>query len=54
MLRQLHSWVLYPADGPVSGYYHRHPDPVVPVWWRGDEITPSVERAIVRYQGAGR
>jgi hypothetical protein len=46
--------LIYPADGPVSGYYHRHPDPVVPVWWRVDEITPSVERAIVRYQDAGR
>ena len=46
--------LVYPADGPVSGYYHRHPDPVVPVWWRVDEIAPSVEEAIARYRGAGR
>jgi len=44
--------LIYPSDGPVSGYYHRHPDPVVPVWWRVDEITPSVEQAIARYQGS--
>jgi hypothetical protein len=45
--------LIYPSDGPVSGYYHHHPDPVVPVWWRIEEIAPSVERAIARYRGAG-
>lgn len=45
--------LIYPSDGPVSGYYHHHPDPLVPVWWRIDEIAPSVERAIARYRGAG-
>src|SRR5262245_28708880 len=47
------AWLIYPPNGPVSGYYHSHPDPVVPVWWRVDEITPSVERAIARYQSPG-
>lgn len=44
--------LVYPSDGPVGGYYHRHPDPVVPVYWLVDEIVPSVEHAIARYQGA--
>jgi hypothetical protein len=43
--------LIYPADGPMSGYYHRHPDPVVPVWWLVDEIAPSVEEAIAHYRG---
>ncbi len=30
--------LIYPSDGPVSGYYHHHPDPVVPVYWLTDEI----------------
>ena len=38
--------LVYPSDGPVAGYYHRHPDPVVPVYWLVDEIAPSVEQAI--------
>jgi hypothetical protein len=42
--------LIYPKDGPVSGYYYHHPDPVVPVWWRVDEIAPSVEEAIALYQ----
>ena len=46
--------LVYPVDGPMSGYYHHHPDPVVPVYWRTDEITPSVEEAIASYRGAGR
>jgi hypothetical protein len=46
------AWLIYPPDGPVSGYYHGHPDPVVPVWWRVDEITPSVEQAIARHRDA--
>lgn len=45
--------LIHPIDGPMSGYYHHHPDPVVPVWWRVEEIAPSVERAIARYRGAG-
>jgi len=31
-----------PIDGMASGAYHRHPDPVVPVYWLADEIAPSV------------
>jgi hypothetical protein len=46
--------LIYPIDGVASGYYHRHPDPVVPVFWRTEEIGPSVARAIARYQGDGR
>jgi len=46
--------LIYPSDGPVSAYFHHHPDPVVPVWWLTDEIAPSIERAIAQYQGAGR
>ena len=41
--------LIYPSDGPVSGYYHRHPDPVVPVCWLVDESAPSVEQAISTY-----
>ena len=40
------------VDGPAAGYYHRHPDPVVPVYWFTDDIAPSVERAIIAYQPA--
>jgi hypothetical protein len=42
--------VVYPKDGPTSGYYY-HSDPVVPVYFT-DTIGPSIERAIARYQGA--
>ena len=45
--------LVYPSDGPVAGYYHRHPDPVVPVYWLVDEIAPSVLNAIEQYQRAG-
>ena len=38
--------LVYPSDGPVAGYYYRHPDPVVPVYWLVNEIAPSVEPAI--------
>jgi hypothetical protein len=41
--------LVYPSGGPVSGYYHQHPDPVVPVYWLVDEIAPTVERAIAAY-----
>jgi hypothetical protein len=36
----------------MSGYCHHHPDPVVLVYWLTDEIVPSIERAIDRYQRA--
>jgi hypothetical protein len=42
--------LIYPEDGPVSGCYHHHPDPVVPIYWLTDEITPSVEQAISTHQ----
>ena len=42
----------YPEDGPLSGYF-RHPDPVTPVCWLGDELAPAVERAIEAHQGGG-
>lgn len=52
-LREIHpARLIYPIDGMTSGYYHRHPDPVAPVYWRVEEIGPSVERAIARYQDA--
>jgi hypothetical protein len=41
--------LIYPKDGLASGYYHQHPDPVVPVYWLIDEIAPSVEQAISVY-----
>ena len=43
--------LVYPKDGPLSGYCYDS-DPVVAVYWLSDEIGPSVERAIARYQGA--
>ncbi len=42
--------VVYPKDGPMSGYYY-HSGPVVPVYFT-ETIGPSLERAIARYQGA--
>jgi hypothetical protein len=42
--------VIYPKDGPMSGYYY-HSGPVVPVYFT-ETIGPSLERAIARYQGA--
>jgi hypothetical protein len=42
--------LVYPKDGPTARYYHHDPDPVVPVYWRNEEIAPSVERAILRCQ----
>jgi hypothetical protein len=42
--------LIYPEDGATSPYYHRHADPVIPVWWRVDELTPLAARAIARYQ----
>ena len=40
----------YPRDGAMAGYFYRHPDPVIPVYWLADEIAPSVLQAIARYQ----
>jgi hypothetical protein len=40
---------IYPKDGPISGYFYRHFDPSVPVYWLED-IVPSIERAIENYQ----
>jgi hypothetical protein len=42
--------VIYPNDGPMSGYYY-HSGPVVPVYFT-KTIGPSIERAIARYRGA--
>jgi len=51
-LHEIHpASVVYPKDGPLSGYFY-HSDPVVPVYWLTDEIGPSVERAIARYHEA--
>jgi hypothetical protein len=47
------SRLVYPINGPVAGYYHRHPDPVVPVYWLVDEIAPSVLNAIKQFHRAG-
>ena len=49
--------LIYLADGPTSPYYHRHADPVIPVWWTADQLAPFLERAVARYQrgpGPGR
>jgi len=35
-----------PGDGPLSGYFYGHPDPVIPTYWLTDEIAPSIEQAI--------
>jgi hypothetical protein len=42
--------LVYPEDGPTGPYYHRHADPVIPVWWTVDELAPLAARAITRYQ----
>jgi hypothetical protein len=46
--------LVYPGDGPLSGYFYRHQDPVIPTYWLIDEIAPSIERAIAQYRGAGK
>ena len=38
----------------MSGYFYRHADPVIPTYWLTNEVVPSIERAIARYQDAGR
>jgi len=42
--------LIYPEDGPTGPYYHRHTDPVIPVWWSVDDLAPLAGRAIARYQ----
>jgi hypothetical protein len=42
--------LIYPEDGTTSPYYHRHADPVIPVWWRVKELAPLAEAAITRYR----
>ncbi len=42
--------LIYPRSGPISGYFYRHPDPPVPVYWLDDDIVPSIERAIENYR----
>jgi hypothetical protein len=39
--------VVYPRDGILAGYFYRHPDPTVPVYWLAEEIVPSVRKAVV-------
>ena len=52
-LHEIHpARLIYPTDGPMSGYCHHHPDPVVLVYWLTDEIVPSIEQAIARYHEA--
>jgi hypothetical protein len=46
--------LISPEDGPMSGYFYRHADPVIPTYWLTNEVVPSIERAIARYQDAGR
>jgi hypothetical protein len=41
-----------PEDSPMSGYFHRHADPVIPTYWLTEEIAPSIKQAITRHQGA--
>jgi hypothetical protein len=42
--------VIYPPNGLVAGYFHRHPDPAVPVYWLAGEMIPAVRRVIARYR----
>lgn len=42
--------LIYPQDGPTSPYYHRHADPVIPVWWMVDELAPLAARVVERYR----
>ena len=42
--------LIYPEHGTTSPYYHRHADPVIPVWWLVAELAPLAARAIARYQ----
>jgi hypothetical protein len=40
--------LVYPEDGPTGPYYHRHADPVIPVWWTVNELAPLAAQAIAR------
>lgn len=42
--------LIYPQDGPTSPYYHRHADPVIPVWWMVAELAPLAARVVERYR----
>lgn len=42
----------YPEEGPTGPYYHRHADPVIPVWWTVDELAPLAATAIGRRRHA--
>jgi hypothetical protein len=42
--------LIYPKDGPTGSYYHRHMDPVIPVWWSVEGLAPLALAAIGRYQ----
>jgi hypothetical protein len=42
--------LIYPEDGPTGPYYHRHADPVIPVWWSVDDLAPLAARAIAGKQ----
>jgi hypothetical protein len=46
--------LIYPEDGPTGPYYHRHADPVIPVWWSAAQLAPLAARAIARYQRGPR
>jgi hypothetical protein len=51
LLPEIHGTILtYPEDGPTGPYYHRHTDPVIPVWWSVDQLAPLAARAVARYQ----
>lgn len=41
-----HAGVICPRHGPMAGYIHHHPDPVVPVYLQGEEMVPAVEQAL--------
>lgn len=40
--------LIYPEDGPTGPYYHRHADPVIPVWWSVAELVPFAAQAVTR------
>jgi hypothetical protein len=44
--------LVYPEEGPTGPYYHRHADPVIPVWWTVDELAPLASKAIGRWRHA--
>jgi hypothetical protein len=41
--------LISPKNGPISGYFYRHPDPPIPVYWV-ENIVLSIEQAIENYQ----